>query len=378
MKMWNAQELFKTPEMHEAPMYKYPGMKPVFYDALPYKGKPTRVFAWYGIPENATKKKKVPGIVLVHGGGGTAFGDWIRLWNSRGYAAIAMDTCGGVPAWSERPHSQKIWPRHEYSGPAGWGNYADSELPANEQWMYHATAAVVLGHSLLRSFPEVNADKIGLTGISWGGVLTCVAAGIDKRFAFAVPVYGCGFLGDRSCGLCNRLSDDGKFLAKWLRLWDPSNYLKDASMPYLWVTGTNDTFPLPSLKKSYLLTKGEKRLSVKVRMPHGHGGLGENPSEIHDFANAVTAGKELPPFIDDIKIKNNAASASFKSSRRIVKAEFNFTRATGFWRDRTWNTVDAELDAGKSIVSAAVPYCTTSCYFNLYDADGRVYSSPNT
>jgi dienelactone hydrolase len=379
MKMWNIQELFKTPEAYDNMSFKYPGMKPVFYKGLPYQGKPTRIFAWYGMPDNATKKKKVPGIVLVHGGGGTAFADWIRLWNSRGYAAIAMDTCGGVPAWTENPHCQSLWPRHEHSGPAGWGNYAQAELPANEQWMYHAVAAVVIGHSLLRSFPEVNPDQTGLTGISWGGVLTCIAAGIDNRFAFAVPVYGCGFLDDECCGLYNRLTDDQKLIDKWLKLWDPAIYLKTATMPFLWVNGTNDfAFPLSALQKSYRLTKGEKRLSIQVRMPHGHGGLGENPPEIHDFAQSVIAGKDLPPFIGEIKTKNNVASAVFKSSRQIVKAEFNFTRASGMWQDRTWNTIAASLNNGQSTISAAIPYAATAYYFNLFDAEGRVYSSPNT
>ena len=37
---------------------------------------------------------KTPGIVLVHGGGGTAFANWAQLWAKRGYAAIAMDLAG--------------------------------------------------------------------------------------------------------------------------------------------------------------------------------------------------------------------------------------------------------------------------------------------
>ena len=36
-------------------------------------------------------------MVLVHGGGGTAFAEWVKAWTSRGYAAIAMDTCGQIP-----------------------------------------------------------------------------------------------------------------------------------------------------------------------------------------------------------------------------------------------------------------------------------------
>src|SRR4051794_3110111 len=51
------------------------GLKPLFFDGLPYRGKPTRVFAWYGVP--ARRAGKVPAIVLVHGGGGTAFREWV-------------------------------------------------------------------------------------------------------------------------------------------------------------------------------------------------------------------------------------------------------------------------------------------------------------
>ena len=32
------------------------GIKPVFFEALPWKGKPTRVFAWLGLPENQAGK----------------------------------------------------------------------------------------------------------------------------------------------------------------------------------------------------------------------------------------------------------------------------------------------------------------------------------
>ena len=49
--------------------------------------------------------------------------------------------------------------------------------------------------------PGVDPDRIGVTGISWGGYLTCIVAGVDPRFRFAAPVYGCGFLGDNSAWL---------------------------------------------------------------------------------------------------------------------------------------------------------------------------------
>jgi len=41
----------------------------LFFDALPYHGDSTKVFCWYGFPEDVPEGDKVPAVVLVHGGG---------------------------------------------------------------------------------------------------------------------------------------------------------------------------------------------------------------------------------------------------------------------------------------------------------------------
>lgn len=115
-------------QYYPAPGFQQPNVNALFFDGLDYQGHPTRVFAWHGLPAGADAAHPVPGIILIHGGGATALANWVRLWNARGFAALAMDNCGGVPAWSESPYSQPIWPRHAHSGPAGWGRLADSEL----------------------------------------------------------------------------------------------------------------------------------------------------------------------------------------------------------------------------------------------------------
>jgi len=130
-----------------------------------------------------------------------------------------------------------------------------SEAQASEMWTYHAVAAVARGNSLLRSLPDVNPERIGITGISWGGYLTCIVAGIDPRFKVAVPVYGCGFLGDNSAwkdGSLARMTPESRAL--WLRLFDPSQYLDNVRRPIPFVNGTSDfAYPLDSYQKSYRL-----------------------------------------------------------------------------------------------------------------------------
>ena len=368
--IWNMEMLRRPPAVRDADGFDEDHIRAVFYDGLPFHGKPTRVFAWIGVPER-TDNRKVPGIVLVHGGGGTAFAEWIRLWTARGYAAIAMDTCGCVPKGSYGK-----WQRHEAGGPPGWGGFDRIDEPTGDQWTYHAVADIVLAHSLLASMPEVDRDRIGITGISWGGYLTCIAAGVDERFKFAVPVYGCGFLGDNSTWLGTFQKMGSEKSRKWLKLWDPSTYLASAKMPMLWVTGTNDfAYPMDSLQKSYRLSAAQSRLAIRIRMPHGHGGAGENPKEIHAFANSIVKNTAPLPTFGDQGIKANRALADFVSQRPIRKAELNYTCDDGPWQKRLWKTLDACIDSENSRLKATLPEGTKVYYFNLIDEAGLVISS---
>jgi len=50
----------------------------IFYDGLPWKGNRRVCFAWYGAPARKGAER-LPAMVLVHGGGGTAFANWVKL-----------------------------------------------------------------------------------------------------------------------------------------------------------------------------------------------------------------------------------------------------------------------------------------------------------
>lgn len=368
---WDVEALAKPPETWPAPGWATNGVDAVFYAGEPWKGRPTRVFAFCAVPA-ATNGARVPGMVLVHGGGGTAFHEWVRLWRDRGYAAIAPDVCGCLPGGG---HGKR--PRHDDGGPPGWdASFGQIDEPVKDQWTYHAIAAVMRAHSLLRSMPGVDADRIGVTGISWGGYLTCIAAGVDARFRFAVPVYGCGFLGDNSVWLPQFESLGPERARRWLALWDPSVYLPRARMPMLWVTGSNDfAYPMDSLQKSYRVPPGPRTLCLRLRMPHGHGGAGEKPEEIRQFAEHILRGGPAPASIVRAWEEGGRAGVEFASPSPVAKAEFNFTRDGGKWQQRKWEAVPAELDAVRGKASAAVPADAKVYYFNVFDDQGRVVSS---
>ena len=366
--MWDLAALSKPPAVYPAEGFDAKGMKAIFYGGRPFRGSPTRVFAWLGVPK-PERGRKVPGMVLVHGGGGTAFDTWVRLWNQRGYAAIAMDTCGCTPGGKHglRPH-------HQFGGPQGWGGYHQIDKPREDQWAYHAVADAVLANSLLRSLPEVDPERIGLTGISWGGYLTCIIAGVDPRFKFAVPVYGCGYTLDMA--FARSVTALGKEKAdRWMRWWDPSAYLKDAAMPMLWVTGSNDfAYTFNALQKSYRLPTGPRTLCIRLRMPHGHGPAGEGPKEIHALADSILkAGKPLAKVTGQGR-DGAEVWATFESKVPVVRAELNITRDKGRWQDRKWDALPAKVGpAGK--VAATLPEGVTVYYLNLIDERDLVVST---
>ncbi|MCA9210006.1 MAG: dienelactone hydrolase family protein, partial [Planctomycetales bacterium] len=306
---WDLRQLGEAPkfewESQQGPVHS------LYYQGLPYQGHATRVFAYYANPATikanadatdtakpaADKQRPWPAVVLIHGGGGTAFREWAELWAKRGYAAIAMDLAGYRPIEGQNPHQRDKRTRLEDGGPDQGDDekFGSVDKPPGEQWPYHAVANVLLAHSLIRGFPEVDGDRTAVTGISWGGYLTCIVAGVDSRFKAAVPVYGCGHLHDNSAWLSrfDRMTPEQR--DRWVTLWDPSRNLPAVSMPILFVNGTNDfAYPLDSYMKCYRLVPGDKQMRVTVNMPHSHP-AGWNPSEIGLFVDQhLRGGDPLP------------------------------------------------------------------------------------
>jgi hypothetical protein len=279
-----------------------------------------------------------------------------------------MDTCGQVPVGN-----YGHWVRADQGGPPGWGGFDQIDWPREDQWTYHAVADVILAHSLIRSLPEVDAERTGVTGISWGGYLTCIAAGVDPRFRLAVPVYGCGFYRDTVfADQLKQLSPEAA--ARWMAWWDPSVYLGSAELPMLWVTGSNDfAYTLDALQLSYRLPKGSRALCIRLRMPHGHGGPGENPEDIRMFADSLLKDGVPLPRITGTGREGMNAWAAYAAKVPVAKAELNYTQDTGRWQDRKWETVPAVRTNTR--VSATLPEGARVYYFNLFDERGCVVST---
>ena len=364
---WDQAELFSTPKYYPSEECNAPGVKSILYEGLSYKGKPARFYAYYGVPEGQAPATGWPGVVLVHGGGGTASANWVKQWNEHGYAAISMDLEGHLPKNGR--------PGHAWSGPKRGSNFEETPInqgqPIDQHWFYHAVGGVVRADSLLRSFPEVDADRIGIEGYSWGGVLTSVSVGVDSRFKFGITHTGCGFLheGDSYLGNSFRRRSPDK-LKESLALYEASSYLPNVTFPMLRTSSPTDLhFPLACEQQSALATNGPTFLWIKV----GWGHANRPNKEPFVFANSVVKGGQPLPKRGELVQEGQVWSVTFTSPFALKQAELCYTTDGGLSKDRKWHTVPAQLQSGKA--SAELPTGTTVFFFNVTDSDGRMSSS---
>ena len=353
----------QAPKTYEAEGFKPDGMvRAIYYDALTWKGKPTRVFAWIGLP--AKREGKVPGMVLVHGGGGTAFKEWVQKWNAQGFAAISIAVEGQTDVNENKVKGRSSWARHAFAGPARDGTFADTKLPLKEQWMYHALADTMLANSLLRSLPEVDASKIGVMGISWGGVITSTVIGLDERFAFGVPTYGCGHLFDAENHWGKALHDNEGYQ----QVWDGMNYADRVKMPVLWLSWSLDAhFPLGCQAEHYRKTPGPRMVSLITKMGHSHP-AGWNPPDSYAFAKSVVETGKPWGSSPSAKTESGTAIAVFHSTKPLTRAVLVSTTDKGFTGTRKWieTPAMAASGGGGTTASAPLPAGTTAWYINAY------------
>lgn len=353
----------QAPKVHEAEGFKPEGtVRAIFYDAQPWQGKPTRVFAWIGLP--ARRTGKVPGMVLVHGGGGTAFKEWVQKWNAEGFAAISIAVEGQTDVNENKAKGRPAWARHAFSGPVRDGTFADTKLALQEQWMYHALADTMLANSLLRSLPDVDASKIGVMGVSWGGVITSTVIGLDDRFAFGIPTYGCGHLFDAENHWGKALHDNEGYR----QVWDGMNYAGRVKMPVLWLSWPQDAhFPLGCQAEHYRKTPGPRMVSLISKMGHSHP-AGWNPPDSYAFARSVVETGKPWGGSPSATTKDGQAIATFVSTKPITRAVLVSTTDKGFTGTRKWveSPAVAVSGGGGTTAAAPLPPGTTAWYVNAY------------
>ncbi len=340
----------------------------IYFDSIPSLGKETSVFAYIGVPDTDSPAGGFPAVVLVHGGGGIAFHEWVEYWNGKGYVALSFDT--GGRQFGSRVHDSKGTaeqnPRGRYVQPDDNGSFGNDGSSFYDSWTYYNVANIILSNNILRARKDVNKEKIVLTGISWGGVLTAIASGIDDRFLAFAPVYGTGYLLSSQVYTKYDVPRPQDPRA-WERLYGPENYVGNNAKPMLFTLGMDDIAFSPKNAQLTYENAGSVTYSYRYTLPHYHRWQDdEQMIHIPLFMDRHCKGGSLPfEVIAEHRFGNNF-SVCVDNPKAIRRADFNYTLSSDS-DCMLWKWEKKALSFEGNAVSITIPEDVKYCFIELSD-----------
>lgn len=214
----------------------------------------SEIFAVIAAPKTPGRH---PGMLVLHGGGGSAEADKAMAWAQRGYVAVAPDL-PGIAEPKKLIYTKGRWNALKY----GEGRYVAAP-DASVSVIFDAVLSAMKSLYLLRAQPGVDPARIGVVGISWGGYMTtmvCGLAGDQVRAGFSV--FGCGFY-EYSSQLNGPKSPLGAMppadRARWLKDLDAGRRAAGLKAAFFIAGAANDFFFWPRAVQATLdAIPGEK------------------------------------------------------------------------------------------------------------------------
>ncbi|RPI77217.1 MAG: hypothetical protein EHM42_14055, partial [Planctomycetaceae bacterium] len=227
--------------------------------------------------------------------------------------------------------------------------------------------ALLKAVSYLESRSEVDKNRIGMAGSSWGGFFTTLMVGIDSRLKVGSCLYGTGNLqlgnawwdGNSKNG---REPPSAAERARWHNTLDPAWRLPTKKTPIAWFTGTNDQFYfLSGVMQTYDMAAGAKHLTLVPNWDHAL------PQVIHDESVMAWLDEHLQekrrfPRVSPVEVKNDQGRliARWKFAGDVEQADLIASYGEpGNWRGRYWHSFAATIEGGDC--RAELPAGTLPC-----------------
>lgn len=332
-----------------------------------------------------------PGILVCHGGGGTAeqVSPQVIGWAEKGYVSVCQDQPG--------IYNSRLG---DSSGPssdpgAGRFRYRDD---ITDSALYDGVVAALQGLALLRSQPDVDRTRIGVTGGSWGGYMTTMVSGLaGDRVKACFAVYGCGFYDHGAIWLpqINALGETGR--QAWLDQLDAGRPARQMTAAYMVATATNDWFFWPSaMMATYGAVQGPRNIvwapndshalnipgGTQSREPFGHGPHRTWLEQCWLDYQLKNEGDAFPQVVDAHEIGRSAAGliVEFQVDGPLPLESGQVWYSAGElpYRLRWWHSVPTEtLDRGlyRAVIPIAEPDQPLDWFGTTSDSGHRGASS---
>lgn len=292
------------------------------------------IFGIFCYPKGA---KNLPAFIWNQGGLAQASSYFPEFGAKRGYAALCID-----------------FPMPGYRSTGNYPIVSGLELTKDlkQAPIYHGAVALLKAVSFLEQCSEVDKNRIGMCGSSWGGFYTTLMVGLDPRLKVGSAMFGCGGLQLGNSWWAGQ--PDGKpnqtpeYLERWRQTLDPAWRLPNQKTPIAWFTGTNDNFYwMPGLMQSHDRAAGPKLLALLPNWDHGlDSALDE---EVFVWLDVHLKGAQPLLSVTPLKVEKRGnelvAKWTYEGKRPVKRAELMLSYGdAGNWRARYWKTIPAKID----------------------------------
>lgn len=313
------------------------------------------------------KPGKYPGLLVLHGGGGSSEINRVRKWAAKGYIALSLDI-PGVAAPDKVPESLGHWKTLPY------GSHRFVAIPdLTHSTIFDGVLASVQGLYLLHAQTDVIKDRIGITGVSWGGYMTTFISGVANSYVRAsFSTYGSGFYDVASVFLKELDKMPKTDREMWLKYLDAGRRSNKIKSPFFIAAATNDNwFYPPAVMATLKEIKGDAQHFFAPNANHSAAVPGGNSSsnrvgfmqmeEPYFDYHLKGIGLPLPKIsIIGITRQKKKAHGSYNvkflvdTKTTVVNATVFYSAADVAWTKRKWNAVKA-LKLSGNVYSAEIP-----------------------
>jgi len=323
------------------------------------------IFGIFGYPKGA---KNAPAFIWNQGGLYQANDYWVIYGAKRGFAVLCIDfPIGGYRSTGGYPINSGL---------------TIGDDPAKSP-IAHGVVALLKGVSFLESRPEVDKNRIGMAGSSWGGFYTTLMVGIDHRLKAGSCFFGTGSQQLGNTWISDVKSTEGAaWAARWAKTLDPALRLPGVKTPINWCTGTNDfAYWMPALMRTISMAGGPTHLALKPNWDHS---MTPNlDDEVFGYLDTQLAGKPAFPQLTPITLvkqgKKLLAQWSYTCppERKITAADLILSYGgDNNWHYRPWITLPATVKGTQCTVElpkSSMPYYISGA---VTDADTYRHSTP--
>ncbi len=271
----------------ERPNYR---IEKLVYESLPWLFVTANLYIPKDVPSRGSTEK-LPGVLYVCGHASTQkihYQAHPRRFAELGFVCLAVDTV----QYSEIPGYH-----HGCYREGWWHWYSKGYTPGGVELLNG-----IRGLDLLAQRPEVDASRLGVTGISGGGAVSWYVAAGDERIKVAAPICG-------TATLASHIADrtiDGHCDCMWwtnTSLWDLADIgALIAPRPLLIGSADrDDIFTIGSIRKVhhqlerlYGILDAKNNLHL-VETPGGHSYHARSRTGIFSLFMKHLQGKEVPP-----------------------------------------------------------------------------------